>query len=63
MSNIAMFNPSNVPAFARNAELSATTLALAGGVNNGGGMKRVIVESRVEAALQQAVHHRAEQGV
>ena len=35
MSNIAMFNPSNVPAFAKNAELSATTLALAGNVNAG----------------------------
>jgi hypothetical protein len=47
MSNIAMFNPSNVPAFARNAELSATTLALAGGVNTGAGMKRVSIKGGV----------------
>lgn len=47
MSNIAMFNPSNVPAFARNAELSATTLALAGNVNAGGGMKRVSIKGGV----------------
>lgn len=42
-----MFNPSNVPAFARNAELSATTLALAGNVNAGGGMKRVSIKGGV----------------
>ena len=47
MSNIAMFNPSNVPAFARNAELSATTLALAGGVNTNAGMKRVSIKGGV----------------
>jgi len=47
MSNIAMFNPSNVPAFARNAELSATTLALAGGVNTSAGMKRVSIKGGV----------------
>ena len=47
MSNIAMFNPSNVPAFAKNAELSATTLALAGGVNTSGGMKRVSIKGGV----------------
>ena len=47
MSNIAMFNPSNVPAFAKNAELSATTLALAGGVNNSAGMKRVSIKGGV----------------
>ena len=47
MSNIAMFNPSNVPAFAKNAELSATTLALAGNVNAGGGMKRVSIKGGV----------------
>ena len=47
MSNIAMFNPSNVPAFARNAELSATTLALAGGVNTGAGIKRVSIKGGV----------------
>ena len=42
-----MFNPSNVPAFARNAELSATTLALAGGVNTNAGMKRVSIKGGV----------------
>jgi hypothetical protein len=47
MSNIAMFNPSNVPAFAKNAELSATTLALAGGVNTSSGMKRVSIKGGV----------------
>lgn len=47
MSNIAMFNPSNVPAFAKNAELSATTLALAGGVNTGAGIKRVSIKGGV----------------
>jgi hypothetical protein len=47
MSNIAMFNPSNVPAFAKNAELSATTLALAGNVNAGNGMKRVSIKGGV----------------
>ena len=47
MSNIAMFNPSNVPAFAKNAELSATTLALAGGVPTANGMKRVSIKGGV----------------
>ena len=47
MSNIAMFNPSNVPAFAKNAALSATTLALAGGVSAGAGMKRVSIKGGV----------------
>ena len=47
MSNIAMFNPSNVPAFAKNAALSATTLALAGGVPTGSGMKRVSIRGGV----------------
>ena len=42
-----MFNPSNVPAFAKNAELSATTLALAGGVNTNAGMKRVSIKGGV----------------
>ena len=42
-----MFNPSNVPAFSKNAELSATTLALAGNVNAGGGMKRVSIKGGV----------------
>jgi len=47
MSNIAMFNPANVPAFARNAELSATTLALTGGSGGGAGMKRVSIKGGV----------------
>ena len=42
-----MFNASNVPAFAKNAELSATTLALAGGVNTNAGMKRVSIKGGV----------------
>jgi hypothetical protein len=42
-----MFSPSNVPAFAKNAELSATTLALAGNVNAGSGMKRVSIKGGV----------------
>jgi hypothetical protein len=46
MSNIAMFNPSQVPAFARNAELSETTLALAGG-NGASGVKRVSIKGGV----------------
>lgn len=46
MSNITMFNPSNVPAFARNAELSETTLALTGG-GDGIGMKRVSIKGGV----------------
>jgi len=47
MSNIAMFNPSNVPSFAKNAALSATTLALAGGVPSANGMKRVSIKGGV----------------
>ena len=47
MSNIAMFNPSNVPSFAKNAALSATTLALAGGVPTANGMKRVSIKGGV----------------
>ena len=47
MSNITMFSPSNVPSFGKNAELSATTLALAGNVNAGGGMKRVSIKGGV----------------
>jgi hypothetical protein len=47
MSNIAMLNPSNVPSFAKNAALSATTLALAGGINVGAGMKRVSIKGGV----------------
>jgi hypothetical protein len=46
MSNITMFNPSQVPAFARNAELSETTLALAGGTG-ASGVKRVSIKGGV----------------
>lgn len=47
MSNIKMFSDSNVPAFAKNAVLSATTLALAGGVAAGAGIKRVSIKGGV----------------
>jgi len=46
MSNITMFNPSQAPAFARNAELSETTLALAGGAS-ATGVKRVSIKGGV----------------
>jgi hypothetical protein len=46
MSNVSLFNPSQVPAFARNAELSETTLALAGGVG-ASGVKRVSIKGGV----------------
>ena len=46
MSNVSLFNPSQVPAFARNAELSATTLALAGGAGPSG-VKRVSIKGGV----------------
>lgn len=47
MSNITTFSASNVPAFAKNAVLSATTLALAGGVAAGAGIKRVSIKGGV----------------
>jgi len=46
MSNVSLFNPSQVPAFARNAELSETTLALAGG-SGAAGVKRVSIKGGV----------------
>jgi hypothetical protein len=46
MSNVSLFNPSQVPAFARNAELSETTRALAGG-NAASGVKRVSIKGGV----------------
>jgi len=46
MSNVSIFNPSQVPAFARNAELSATTLALTGGAGPSG-IKRVSIKGGV----------------
>ena len=39
MSNIALFNPSNVPAFARKAEMSDIAKALAGGGGGSGGQR------------------------
>jgi hypothetical protein len=46
MSNITMFNASNVPAFARGAELSETTKALLGGAG-GVGTKRISIKGGV----------------
>ena len=46
MSKLALFNPSQAPAFARSAELSETTLALTGGGAGGGG-KRVSIKGGV----------------
>ena len=46
MSNITMFNPSQVPAFARNAELSDTTKALLGGAS-GLSTKRISIKGGV----------------
>ena len=46
MSNITMFSASNVPAFARNAELSETTKALLGG-SGGLGIKRISIKGGV----------------
>jgi len=45
MSNVALFNPSNVPAFARAAGLSDVAKALAG--NGGGGGKRISIKGGV----------------
>ena len=39
MSNVALFNPGQVPAFARKAELSDMAKSLAGGGNGGGGLR------------------------
>jgi len=46
MSNITVFNSAKAPAFVANAELSETTLALAGGVS-GPGVKRVSIKGGV----------------
>jgi hypothetical protein len=46
MSNITMFSASNVPAFARNAELSETTKALLGS-GGGIGIKRISIKGGV----------------
>jgi hypothetical protein len=45
MSNITLFNPSNVPAFARNNVLSDTAMALTGGGSNSG--KRISIKGGV----------------
>ena len=46
MSNVAVFNPSQVPAFAKKrGQLSAVAKALAGGV--GGGGKRISIKGGV----------------
>ena len=45
MSNITLFNSSNVPAFARNNELSETAKALAGG--SGSNTKRISIKGGV----------------
>ena len=47
MSNITVFNSAKAPAFARNAVLSETTLALAGGAASGPGVKRVSIKGGV----------------
>jgi hypothetical protein len=46
MSNVSLFNPSQVPAFARNNELSDTAKALTGG-GAGAGIKRVSIKGGV----------------
>lgn len=46
MSNITLFNPAKAPSFAVNAELSETTLALAGGAT-GPSVKRVSIKGGV----------------
>lgn len=46
MSNVALFNPAKVPAFARNAELTETARALAGGGDLTGG-KRISIKGGV----------------
>lgn len=47
MSNLTVFSSAKAPAFARNAVLSETTLALAGGVSSGPGVKRVSIKGGV----------------
>jgi hypothetical protein len=46
MSNVSLFNPSQVPAFARNNELSDTAKALTGG-GAGSGIKRISIKGGV----------------
>lgn len=60
MSNIALFNSSNVPAFARQAELSETTKALLGGsgvdtkrISIKGGVFRLVAGGKEVAAIEE----------
>jgi len=60
MSNVAVFNPSQVPAFAKKGELSAVAKALAGGGGGGsgkrisikGGVFRLIADGKEVAAIE-----------
>jgi hypothetical protein len=58
MSNLIEFNPAQVPAFARNNELSDTARALAGGVGGGksisikGGVFRLVAGGKEIAAIE-----------
>jgi len=47
MSKVSLFNPSNVPAFARNNVLSDTALALTGGGNSTNSGKRISIKGGV----------------
>jgi hypothetical protein len=47
MSNVSLFSSSNVPAFARQAELSDTARALMGGAGGGGNSKRISIKGGV----------------
>ena len=59
MSNIALFSGSNVPAFAKKAELSALAKSLAGGGSSGkrvsikGGVFRLLVDGKEVAAIEE----------
>ena len=47
MSNISLFNPANVPAFARNNTLSETAMALTGGGSGSAAGKRISIKGGV----------------
>ena len=47
MSKVSLFNPSNVPAFARNNTLSETAMALTGGGSNASSGKRISIKGGV----------------
>jgi hypothetical protein len=47
MSNISLFNPANVPAFARNNTLSETAMALTGGGSGASAGKRISIKGGV----------------